>query len=386
MMHMDFYGKKNLWKLILFFMAVLIGAATLWYTETFLAELRAEEVKKVERLGEAMKSAAYSEPEDNITFELSFIQANQTIPIIVTDGEGNIITVRNIDASKAANEAWVRKRIAEMELEADPIVVDFGKGQVNIFYYENSSMLTKLRFYPIILLCVIFLFVIIAYIAFSNSRKAEQNQVWNGLAKETAHQIGTPLTSLMGWMELLREKETEPVMVAEMEKDISRLRTITDRFSKIGSKPKLDPHSIKDVCREAVTYLKNRAPRKIDITYHEPDNMEELKMMLNKPLFEWVVENLIRNAIDAIEGAGKIDVYLLNFAKYIRIEVVDTGKGIPANQHRAIFRPGFTTKSRGWGLGLSLAKRIVEDYHGGRIFVAKSEPGGGSTFRIQLKK
>lgn len=383
---MDFYGKKNLWKLILFFIAVFIGVATLWYTESFLAELRAEEVEKVERLGEAMLSAAYSDTTDNVTFELSFIQSNHTIPIIVTDGLGSIITVKNIDPAKAQDEAWLRKRIAEMELEADPIVIDIGKGQSNIFYYENSSILTKLRLYPVVLLFVIFLFVIIAYIAFSNSRKAEQNQVWNGLAKETAHQIGTPLTSLVGWMELLREKETEPVMVAEMEKDISRLKTITDRFSKIGSKPKLDQHSVHEVCHEAVMYLKNRAPRKIEVNYHAPDDLEDLKLALNKPLFEWVVENLIRNAIDAIEGAGSIDVYLLEHPKYIRIDVVDTGKGIPANQQRTIFRPGFTTKSRGWGLGLSLAKRIIEDYHGGRIFVAKSEVGTGSTFRIQLRK
>lgn len=386
MKYMDFYGKKNLWKLILFFLAVLIGAATLLYTETFLAELRAEEYKKVERFGEAIKSIYNSDENDNLVLEGDIIASNNQIPIIIKDQDGNISKYNNVDEVKIKDSVWVEKRINQMAAQNEPIFINIGEGQHNIIYYENSILLTKLRYYPIVLLGVIFLFVVIAYVAFSNSRKAEQNQVWNGLAKETAHQIGTPLTSLVGWMELLREKETEPLMVAEMEKDIARLKTITDRFSKIGSKPTLKPYTIHEVCSEAVEYLKNRAPKKITVRYHQGENTEHLKMNLNKPLFEWVVENLIRNAIDAIEGKGTIDVYLVNTLKSVRIDVIDSGKGISQNQYRTVFRPGFTTKSRGWGLGLSLAKRIIEDYHGGRIFVAKSELGVGTTFRIQLKK
>jgi len=228
--------------------------------------------------------------------------------------------------------------------------------------------------------------MVIAYIAFSNARKAEQNQVWNGLAKETAHQIGTPLTSLMGWAEYLRSHHADNQIVEEMEKDIERLNTITDRFSKIGSRPALAPHPVAQVTEEAVRYLQARCPGNIKISYHAADPAQDAAVKLNKPLFEWVIENLVRNAIDAIEGKGSISVRVSETARNFVIEVEDTGKGIPANKHRSIFRPGYTTKSRGWGLGLSLAKRIIEEYHGGRIFVAGSEVGKGSIFRILLRK
>jgi nitrogen-specific signal transduction histidine kinase len=384
---MDFYGKKNLWKFILFMVAVLIGGGTLWYTETFLNTMRQQEIRKVERFADAIRSIVNStSPEDNITFESSILTSNDLIPIIIVDENGNLTKYRNLDSLKVTDTAWVNQRINEMVLANEPIEIDMGSGIIHTIYYENSLLLTKLRFYPIVLLIVISIFVVIAYIAFSNSRKAEQNQVWNGLAKETAHQIGTPLTSLMGWMELLREKGTEPMMVDEMEKDILRLNTITERFSKIGSKPTLTLQSLNEVCAGAVNYLKSRSPSKIEISYHEPDDKEDFLVELNKPLFEWTVENLIRNAIDAIEGTGTIDVRLSRAGKYIRLEVQDSGKGISPNMQRTVFRPGFTTKSRGWGLGLSLAQRIIEEYHNGRIFVAKSELGKGTTFRIQLKK
>lgn len=383
---MDFYGKKNLWKFILFMLAALIGAATLWYTETFLNVMRAEEIQKVERFGEALKAVTQADPSENITFELSLISSNNSIPIIIEDEFGRISRFRNLDKNKVNDSVWLIKRKNEMALANDPILVDLGDNRYQHIYYENSLLLSKLRLYPLILLLVISLFVIIAYVAFSNSRKAEQNQVWNGLAKETAHQIGTPLTSLMGWMELLRDKQTEPMMVAEMEKDIGRLNTITERFSKIGSKPSLTKQSLNKVCQEAVEYLKSRSPSKIAVTYFEEEGLPEIMLDINKPLFEWTVENLIRNAIDAIKGKGSIDVTLYTAGKFVRLDVVDTGKGISGNMQRTIFRPGFTTKNRGWGLGLSLAKRIIEEYHGGRIFVAKSELGKGSTFRIQLKK
>lgn len=384
---MDFYGKKNLWKFILFVFAVLIGAATLWYTETFLDELREQEVKKVQQFAMAIHNILDADVETDITFEQDIIRSNNTIPIIMTDENGNVIEARNIDEQKRNNPDWIKKKLAEMEREVTPIKITVSDDITQYLYYQNSILLTKLRYYPLVLLGVISLFIIIAYIAFSNARKSEQNQVWNGLAKETAHQIGTPLSSLMGWLELLRSKETEPLMVEEMEKDINRLNTITDRFSKIGSMPAINTQDIVEISNESVSYLAARSPRKIKVKFNaEGAGVGPLPVKLNKPLFEWVIENLVRNAIDAIEGEGEIEVRVSDSGRKVVVEVEDNGKGIPQNKFKTIFRPGFTTKSRGWGLGLSLAKRIIEEYHGGRIFVASSEAGKATIFRILLDK
>lgn len=384
---MDFYGKKNLWKFILFVFAVLIGAATLWYTETFLDELREQEVKKVQQFAMAIHNILDADVDTDITFEQDIIRSNNTIPIIMTDENGNVIEARNIDEQKRNNPDWIKKKLAEMEREVTPIKITVSDDITQYLYYQNSILLTKLRYYPLVLLGVISLFIIIAYIAFSNARKSEQNQVWNGLAKETAHQIGTPLSSLMGWLELLRSKETEPLMVEEMEKDINRLNTITDRFSKIGSMPAINTQDIVEISNESVSYLAARSPRKIKVKFNaEGAGVGPLPVKLNKPLFEWVIENLVRNAIDAIEGEGEIEVRVSDSGRKVVVEVEDNGKGIPQNKFKTIFRPGFTTKSRGWGLGLSLAKRIIEEYHGGRIFVASSEAGKATIFRILLDK
>lgn len=349
---MDFYGKKNLWKFILFVFAVLIGAATLWYTETFLDELREQEVKKVQQFAMAIHNILDADVETDITFEQDIIRSNNTIPIIMTDENGNVIEARNIDEQKRNNPDWIKKKLAEMEREVTPIKITVSDDITQYLYYQNSILLTKLRYYPLVLLGVISLFIIIAYIAFSNARKSEQNQVWNGLAKETAHQIGTPLSSLMGWLELLRSKETEPLMVEEMEKDINRLNTITDRFSKIGSMPAISTQDIVEISNESVSYLAARSPRKIKVKFNaEGAGVGPLPVKLNKPLFEWVIENLVRNAIDAIEGEGEIEVRVSDSGRKVVVEVEDNGKGIPQNKFKTIFRPGFTTKSRGWGLG-----------------------------------
>lgn len=386
-MSMDFYGRKNLWKFILLMFAFAIGAVTLWYTESFLKELREQEVRRVEQFANANRNILNADPNADVTFEMSIISANTTVPILLTDEQGNFIEARNMNRERLRNDSiYLRKKIRDMEAVAAPIPVVFGEGQVQYLYFENSTLLTKLRYYPVILLLVIGLFMVIAYIAFSNARKAEQNQVWNGLAKETAHQIGTPLTSLMGWAEYLRSHDTDSRIVEEMEKDIQRLNTITDRFSKIGSRPALTPHPVAQVTGDAVKYLQARSPGNIEINYHAEESTLAAVVKLNKPLFEWVIENLVRNAIDAIEGKGSIDVRVSETARNLVIEVEDTGKGIPANKQRSIFRPGYTTKARGWGLGLSLARRIIEEYHGGKIFVASSEVGKGSIFRILLRK
>tara|TARA_R110002096_G_scaffold115365_2_gene249906 strand:+ start:124844 stop:126007 length:1164 start_codon:yes stop_codon:yes gene_type:complete len=384
---MDFYRRKNLWKLFLFVFASLIGLATLWYTESFLDELRKEEVKKMNQIGDIYQRLISADPNQKITvFEHKIIESNNTIPILIADRDGNFTQGKNIDQEKVNDPKWLAAKIEEMKSEADPIEIDFGDGDFHYLYFQNSTLLTKLRLYPIILLIVISLFIVIAYIAFSNARKSEQNQVWNGLAKETAHQIGTPLTSLMGWIELLSDRPENEAMVLEMGKDIQRLNMITQRFSKIGSQPAIKSQNIVEITQEAVGYLQSRSSKKIDISLELPEE-ENIAIELNKQLFEWVVENLIRNAIDAIgAGSGFIKIRLIDMPKSVRLEVEDSGKGIASNKQKTIFRPGYTTKSRGWGLGLSLAKRIVEEYHNGRIFVAQSELGVGSTFRIILKK
>ena len=383
---MDFYGKKNLWKFILFVFAVLIGAATLWYTETFLSELREQELYRVELFSQALERVIAAENNADVVLEEDILRNNTTIPIIITNEHGDVLMERNVRYRKKGEEG-VREKLLNMADNRQPIVINMEGGERQYVYFEDSILLTKLHYYPIVLLGVISVFVIIAYIAFSNARKSEQNQVWNGLAKETAHQIGTPLSSLMGWLELLRSKETEPLMVEEMEKDINRLNTITDRFSKIGSMPAISTQDIVQIANESVSYLAARSPRKIKVHFNaEGVGVGPLPVRLNKPLFEWVIENLVRNAIDAIQGEGEIEVRVSDSGKKVVVEVEDNGKGVPQNKFKTIFRPGFTTKSRGWGLGLSLAKRIIEEYHGGRIFVASSEAGKATIFRILLDK
>lgn len=381
---MDFYNRKNLWKLTLFLFALLIGAGTLWYTESFLQELRKEEVRKAEIWAMAMNTIQQADPDCDITLPSEIIQQNSTIPVIITDSENNVVASKNFDEARINDPVWLQNALTEMRENGTVIEIPFARNQINYCYYQNSILLTKLRFYPVVLLLVIALFVGIAYVAFSSARKSEQNRVWNGLAKETAHQIGTPLSSLMGWLEMLKLKEVDPSMISEMEKDINRLNTITDRFSKIGSQPERKEVDVVEITRHAVDYLRSRSPRKINISL--TISSQPLFVKLNVPLYEWVIENLIRNAIDAIEKQGEIEVSITDSDKLVKIEVADTGKGIPPSSLKTIFRPGYSTKKRGWGLGLSLAKRIIEEYHDGKIYVLSSQPGVGTTFRINLKK
>ncbi len=380
---MDFYSRKNLWKFLLLLFAVFIGMITLLYTESFLLDLRNEEVKKVNQWANAMAFVQRADNNTDLTLAGQIIGDNTTIPVIIVDEEGEIVATNNINLPKNNEDEYLQKRLEQMQSDGSFIEITLGGNDRQFAYYENSTLLTQLRFYPIVLLVVISLFIIIAYVAFSGARKAEQNQVWNGLAKETAHQIGTPLSSLMGWLELLKMQEIDPSIPQEMEKDINRLETITNRFSKIGSQPALKKTDLVYTTKMAVEYLRNRSPKKVEVNCNLPH--EPLYSNLNKPLFEWVIENLIRNAIDAIEGPGAINISLqVKDAKWLQIDVQDTGKGISAANLKTVFRPGFSTKKRGWGLGLSLAKRIVEQYHQGKIFVANSVQNEGTTFRILL--
>jgi signal transduction histidine kinase len=278
----------------------------------------------------------------------------------------------------------MQRQLQKMKDENPPIKVDLGDGLVNYVYYRNSVLLTKLKFYPYIQLGVILLFILVAYLAFSASRKAEQNQVWVGLSKETAHQLGTPISSLIGWVELLKEKHPDKKLVGELEKDAGRLEQITERFSKIGSKPKLREENIIEALQDSVDYMVSRTSSQVSITLEAKNN--SLVVPVNRSLFQWVVENLCKNAVDALEGSGSLNIEVNEMPRQVHIDFIDTGKGIQKNRQKTIFKPGYTTKQRGWGLGLSLAKRIIEIYHSGKIFVLQSEPGKGTTIRLTLNK
>lgn len=330
---------------------------------------------------------------DDIEFLLSIIQRNTTIPVLLADAEGNILDHRNFDlpdpvdslnplVTTDANHAYLLEKYNELSRSSNVIPIEMGGDIVQYLYYEDSKLLKRLSLYPYLQLVVMLAFIIVVYFAVSSTKKAEQNKVWVGLSKETAHQLGTPISSLMAWMELLRAEGIDPDIVGEMDKDVTRLETIASRFSKIGSRPTLDPVDLRDVVTSAASYMSTRISSRISLTCDA--GVELLPVNISRPLLEWVLENLIKNAVDAMEGAGSIDIVASIDANNAIVDVSDTGKGIPRKRQKTIFNPGYTTKKRGWGLGLTLAKRIVEQYHDGRIFVLTSEPGVGTTFRIQI--
>lgn len=498
---MDLYSRKQRWKLVLAVVAMVIVGASLYYSNHMVEEVRESERQKVRLWAEAVQNRAelvnYTErlferlreeerkkvrlfaeaqlrlvnsTDDDLTFYLSVITDNTTIPVIIADAKGAVKFHRNLDEAVVKDTALMRQeleamaamhtpipiavydqrqylyykdskvvtelqdvmngiirsfisetvmssaavpvvltdstrqhviehshiepevagdsvamrlRIAAMAKANPPIAIDLpGQGRHYIFY-EESLVITRLRYFPYVQLIILGLFLIVAYALFSIFRNAEQNQVWVGMAKETAHQLGTPLSSLMAWMELLKDQGVDPTALNEMRKDVDRLGVITERFSKIGSAPDLVPEKIYHTLRATVLYLRPRLPTQARIEVLPPAD-PDLTVPLNRALFSWVVENLIRNAVDAMEGTGSITLEIITEGNAVHIDVTDTGKGIPASQHRTVFRPGFTTKKRGWGLGLSLSKRIIEQYHDGKIFVKKSAIGKGTTFRITL--
>jgi len=501
---MDLYSRKQRWKVALAAVAMLIVGASLWYgnrivegvraeerrkvriwaeavqnraelvnyTERLFERLREEERKKARLWAEAMERLLVSDSPVDLSFYLSVVSDNTTVPVIITDAEGavkfhrnlndgvvddperlraevdamaelhgpveidvagekqylyhkdsrvfmelqdvmdgiirsfisetvmgtaavpviytdstreQVVEHSNIEEEVAGDAVAMRARIAAMEKANPPIVISLpGKGRHYIFY-EESLVITQLRYFPYVQLVILGLFLLVAYALFSIFRNAEQNQVWVGMAKETAHQLGTPLSSLMAWMELLKTRGIDPEALNEMRKDVDRLEVITERFSKIGSAPDLVPEKLYHTLRATVLYLRPRLPSRATIEVVAPKD-PDMQVPLNRALFSWVIENLIRNAIDAMEGEGSITIRVVPEGEHAHVDVTDTGKGIHPAQHRTVFRPGFTTKRRGWGLGLSLSKRIIEQYHGGRILVKKSAPGKGTTFRITLGK
>lgn len=309
-----------------------------------------------------------------------------SVPVIYTDStRRNVLAVGNVDSSIITNPVKLQERIQLMAEQNTPIEIDLGEGGMNYIYYEQSTLLTQLKYYPYVQFGVIGLFLLISYSLFSTARKSEQNQVWVGMSKETAHQLGTPLSSLMAWVELLKAQGVDEAIINELNRDVDRLNTITERFSKIGSVPNMQSENIYEVLEHAVDYIKLRTSRNVSFAVR-CEEKRPVSAKISIPLFEWVIENLCKNAVDAMDGKGSITVDITDATQFVYIDVTDTGKGIPKSKMKTVFEPGFTTKQRGWGLGLSLCKRIIENYHNGKIFVKRSEPGVGTTFRIVLNK
>ncbi len=376
-------------KIFLVLTAIIIAVASLVASNLLTRDLYVEEHKKMEIWAEAMRSLNEADDNTDLALVLKVIDGNTTIPIIVLDANDSVRTYRNIELPKAesssiedvqAKGVALKRAGKSIRIELDREVAD---GYVDVCY-DDSLMLKRLAVYPYIQLGVVLIFVVIAIFALMTSKRAEQNKVWVGLSKETAHQLGTPISSLMAWTEILKENYPDDELLPEMDKDVKRLQLIADRFSKIGSLPEPVPSSLTEVMNHVIDYMDRRTSNKVQMVRVFPP--EDIIVKINASLFEWVIENLCKNAVDAMEGSGRITLFMNIEMGTVVIEVSDTGKGIRKKDIKNVFTPGFTTKQRGWGLGLSLAKRIVEEYHHGRIFVKSSEVGRGTTFRIELKQ
>lgn len=372
-------------KLIFILVAIAIVSVSMLFTNRLAKTLATEERKKVEIWAEATRQLVQSNDETNFNFLLSIIEGNTTIPVVIIDDKDNIMQSRNFNEPTKNKNKFYKKELARLKTKNPPIELHLDNKTVQYFYYDDSLFLKQLYYFPYIQFGVIIVFLLVAFFAFSGTKKAEQNQVWVGLSKETAHQLGTPISSLLAWVDLLKNRHKEDKLIGEMEKDVNRLRIIAERFSKIGSKPDLQFVNLNETLLNAVQYMSNRSSQKVFIQCHFQTN-QPLFLELNVPLFEWVIENLCKNAIDAMDGIGHIDIGIQQRNDEVYIDVKDDGKGIEKRKFKVIFTPGFTTKKRGWGLGLSLAKRIIEEYHGGKIFVKQSEPNTGTIFRIVLKQ
>ncbi|MBR1682995.1 MAG: HAMP domain-containing histidine kinase [Bacteroidaceae bacterium] len=374
-------------KILLSCAAVIICALSLIWSHVLVSDLALEEQRKVEVWAEAMRSLEQADEQTDLALVLKVINGNHTIPVVVLDTDGNVQTYRNLEVhAKSADdvEGEVLKKAMAMREQGNVVRISLSGNEFMEVCYDESIMLRRLAQYPYIQLGIALIFVIVAVFALLSSKRAEQNKVWVGLSKETAHQLGTPISSLMAWTQVLRETYPDDELLPEMDKDVKRLQMIAERFSKIGSRPEPQPENLNEVISHVADYIGRRTNSRVHITTRLPQ--QPIYANLSASLFEWVVENLCKNAVDAMDGQGDITITALEEANRYVIEVADTGKGIPKSQFSSVFQPGFTTKTRGWGLGLSLAKRIVEEYHRGRIFVKSSEIGKGTTFRIELRK
>ncbi len=369
------------WKSFLVLIAVFIAATSLYYANNLTKKLAVEERNKVVFISLAFETVGKTE--GDFILATSIIEKNTTIPIILTDSKDSILTYNNIDSLSASPEK-LNDILHELNALHKPIEVSISSNEKQYIYYGESELLKQLRYFPYVLLFILFLFVIIVVSYINTTGRNIQDRVWVGMSKETAHQLGTPLTSLVAWIEYLKSSEVEKKALEEMQKDVDRLQLIADRFSKIGSVPKLYEENLVEHLNGIVSYMQKRASRNINITVQS--NRDEITVMISGPLFDWVIENLIRNSLDAMDGKGTIAFNVVERTTSVTIDVTDTGKGISKNNIKKVFKPGFSTKLRGWGLGLSLSKRIISEYHHGDIFVKKSEIGRGTTFRIILKR
>ena len=372
-------------KSILFFFSFALLGFVLWNSYDFSKKFKIDQRSQMEILAKVYDRFGTADLNQDLSLEAKIIESNYNIPMIVTDGKGLVLMKRNLDSIKALDSIYLSEQLLLMKSENEPVVITYLKDKKYVIYYRDSDLLTRLKYYPLALFLMMFLFSGVIYMVFRTSKVAEQNKLWSGIAKETAHQIGTPLSSLMGWVELMKLQNTAMAVVPELEKDIDRLNTIADRFSKIGSTPTLAPLEICAVVQNTVSYFQARSSKSIVFKFEKPT--AQVWVQANEQLFGWVLENLIKNAIDAMSGRGTLTLEISpKESGMVAIFVADTGKGIPRKLQKKVFKPGFTTRARGWGLGLSLSKRIVENYHSGKLVVKKSELGKGTTFAVQLKQ
>lgn len=381
---MSFFKNTVFTKRIVIFVLFVIVSLILWNTYIFFQKFKQEERAKMEIFASAIKElATNTDLNASVNLETKIFENIKNIPLIRVNEDGSIKDWHNLDTIKVKNTNYLNAQLAKMKKQNLPIEIKY-EGITERIYYKDSDLLDKLTYYPIALILILLLFLTVIYMLFSSNKIAEQNRLWTGMAKETAHQIGTPLSSLLAWIEILKTENINQSHISEMEKDIKRLNAIANRFSKIGSVPELQQHEIVSVAKTALDYLENRSSKQILFKFNP--KVSEVYANINLELFSWVIENLVKNALDAMKGKGNIALEISEKGKWIQITVSDTGKGIQKSQFKQIFKPGFTTKKRGWGLGLSLSKRIIEEYHNGKIFVKKSELNKGTSIQILLEK
>ncbi len=379
---------NKIFKYVFFVVAAIIAVTSVWITNHLVDELKEEERKKIENWAEAIKAISSQPIDEEIDPDafnvynnliLNILYGNTTIPVIWTDDQRQVLGQNNLKD----DSLFLQQKVKEFAKKHEPIVIELDEDIHQYVFYDDSTVLKQLQWFPFIQLAVVFALMLISFLALNSSKKAEQNKVWVGLSKETAHQLGTPISSLMAWVEYLKSKNLDIKLLDEMDKDVQRLKVIAERFSKIGSNPEPEPMNLKQEVENAINYMGKRISSKVNISLDFP--YEDIIVMMNDSLFGWTIENLIKNAVDAMDGQGDIHIKAQLKGNKVLMDVSDTGKGIPKSKFDAVFHPGYTTKKRGWGLGLSLVRRIIESYHKGKIYVYKSEPGKGTTFRMELR-
>lgn len=381
---MKFSDERTFRRWLIIFSALAIIVLIVWNTIVFFQRLKEDERTKMNIWASAQISFVQANDDTDMDLILSIINSNTSIPTILVDEKDNIKDAVNVPEEHTRSEEKLQEYLLQIKAENEPIKMDLGNGAIQHVYYGNSPLLNKLKYYPLVLIIIIILFIAGIYFFYTTNKSSEQNKLWAGMAKETAHQIGTPLSSLIGWTEILKQEEVNPEYIKEIEKDVERLRTITERFSKIGSAPTLEPTDIVEQTHVTFSYLRSRSSKLINFRIDLPEQV--IKAYLNPQLFSWTIENLVKNSIDAMRGKGELTIKVFETTRLVHIHISDTGKGLPKNKFSRIFEPGYTTKKRGWGLGLSLSKRIIERYHRGRIRVLHSQLGKGTTFEITLSK